>query len=257
MVITRSVHQSAPGPHVLAVAGATGTLGRSVVAAAESAGHEVRCITRSHGIDVTTGVGLAAALEGAHALIDCLKPPQLDDSAGPWFEAAASVLGGHAREAGVGRTVAVSIVGIDHMQDYPFYRAQLRHERAVREHCPDPVIVRATQFHDFVGGRLRRVGDHYEVMAVPSQSVDTRAVAGLLIAQALAVNPPALVEIAGPQEERTLDQARRLLAARGESAEVVGVPASESMTRGGMLPGPEVLRAGLTYDQWLAETYGS
>lgn len=238
---------------VLAIAGATGTLGREVARAAREAGHEVREISRSRGIDVLTGEGLEAALTGADALIDCLKPPHLDDSAAEWFRRAAAGLGDHARAAGVPRSVAISIVGIEEMQDYPFYRAQLAHEQAVREHCPGPVLVRAAQFHDFVGQQLREVGDHLEVMDVPSQSVDTRAVAALLVEQALAASPAPLAQIAGPRRERTLDQARRLLDARGDAREVVGTPASESMTRGGMLPPPEARLAGPTFDQWLAE----
>jgi uncharacterized protein YbjT (DUF2867 family) len=237
---------------IIAVAGATGTLGRSVVAARE-AGAAVREISRSRGVDVLTGEGLDAALAGADALIECLKPPHLDDSAADWFEQAARSLGEHARTAGITRTVAISIVGIDDMQDYGFYRAQRAHEQAVRARCPGPVLVRATQFHDFVGQQLREVGDHLEVMDVPSQSVDTRAVAAQLVEQALAEAPEELVQIAGPRPERTLDQARRLLAARGDAREVIGVPASESMARGGMLPPPEARRAGPSFDEWLAE----
>ena len=239
---------------ILAVAGATGTLGRQVVRLAREQGHEVREIARSRGVDVLTGEGLAEALAGADALIECLKPPQLDDTAGAWYEDAARSLGRHAAAAGVPRTVAISIVGIEHMQDYGFYRAKRAHEQAVLEHCPGPVLVRATQFHDFIGQQLREVGVHLEIMEAPSQPVDPRAVAALLLAQAVAANPAPLTQIAGPRPERTLDQARRLLAARGDAREVVGVPASESMTRGGMLPGPEALRAGPTYDEWLLET---
>ncbi|GAA1487854.1 SDR family oxidoreductase [Brachybacterium sacelli] len=238
----------------LAVAGATGTLGHSVVEAARRDGHEVREIARSRRIDVLTGEGLEAALSGVDALVECLKPPQLDDTAGPWFQAAARNLGEHAAAAGVARTVAISIVGIDRMLDYGFYRAQLLHEDAVRTHCPGAVLVRATQFHDFVGSKLRRAGDHYEVMDVPSQSVDTPAVAELLLVQALAADPEPLAQIAGPREENTLAQARRLLAVRGDDTPVVGVAASESMRRGGMLPGPEAILAGPTYDEWLAAT---
>ena len=173
----------------LAVAGATGTLGRQVVRLAREQGHEVREVSRSRGVDVLTGDGLAEALAGADALIECLKPPQLDDTAGAWYEDAARSLGRHAAAAGVPRTVAISIVGIEHMQDYGFYRAQRAHEQAVREHCPGPVLVRATQFHDFIGQQLREVGVHLEIMEAPSQPVDTRAVAALLLAQAVAANP--------------------------------------------------------------------
>jgi hypothetical protein len=90
-------------------------------------------------------------------------------------------------------------------------------------------------------------------MDVPSQSVDTRAVADLLIEQALAEEPAPLAQIAGPRPERTLDQARRLLASRGDSRAVIGVPASQSMARGGMLPPPEARLAGPAFDQWLAD----
>lgn len=240
-------------PRVLAVAGATGTLGRAVCELARAEGHEVREISRSRGVDVLSGEGLAAALEGADALIEVLKPAGLDDTAADWFERAARSLGDHARAAGITRTVVVSIVGIDHMQDYPYYRSQRAHEQAVLAHCPGAVVVRATQFHDFVGQQLREVGDHLEVMDAPSQSVDTRAVAALLIEQALAEGPAPLVQIAGPRPERTLDQAKRLLAARGDTREVLGTPPSPSMADGGMLPGPGARLAGPTFAQWLAE----
>ena len=46
----------------IAVAGATGRVGRYVVDVLESDGHEVVAISRSQGVDVITGDGLAAAL---------------------------------------------------------------------------------------------------------------------------------------------------------------------------------------------------
>src|SRR5690625_3616285 len=128
---------------VLAVAGATGTLGRSVVTAARDAGHEVRRIARSTGVDLLTGDGLPEALRGADAVIDCSKPPTLEEQeATRWFTTAMRTLGAAAESAGIRRTVVISIVGIDRMQDYGFYRAQLVHEDAARAHCPGPVVVR-------------------------------------------------------------------------------------------------------------------
>ncbi|MGP5125569.1 SDR family oxidoreductase [Brachybacterium tyrofermentans] len=243
---------------VIAVVGATGTLGRTVVEVARAEGLEVREIARSRGVDIVTGEGLDEALRGVQLVIDCFKPPTLEaEQATEWFHEAMSGLGDAARRAGVTRTVVTSIVGIDGMQDYGFYRAQLAHEQAAREHCPGTVIVRATQFHDFVGNMLVRDGDGdgegLQVMEAPSQPVDTRAVAALLLRTALAEQPDELLQIAGPQVENTLDQARRLLAARGDATPVTGAPASESMSRGGMLPGPEVPTAGPTYEQWLDE----
>jgi len=239
---------------VLAVAGATGTLGRTVVTAARDAGHEVRRISRSTGVDLLTGDGLQEALRGADAIIDCSKPPTLDEQeATRWFTAAMRTLGAAAEAAGIRRTVVISIVGIDRMQDYGFYRAQLVHEDAARAHCPGTIVVRATQFHDFVGTMLQRDGDRLTVIDVASQPVDTRVVAQALLRQATAARPEPLTQIAGPRAENTLDQARRLLAARGDDTPVVGTLASPAMTRGLMLPGPEVPTAGPTYDEWLQE----
>ena len=239
---------------ILAVAGATGTLGSVVVEVAQTAGHEVRRIARSLGVDVITGEGLAEALAGVEVVIECLKPPTFDpDAASEWFVAAAERLGAAARAAGVRRTVVVSIVGIDRMQDYGYYRAQLAHEQTSRSHCPGTVVVRATQFHDFVGNMLRPDGDGFVVMDVQSQPVDTRVVAEVLLEQATRPDPEPLVQIAGPLVENTVDQARRLLAARGLTAPVHGQPASPSMMQGFMVPGPEVPGRGPTYDQWLEE----
>jgi uncharacterized protein YbjT (DUF2867 family) len=54
----------------IAVAGATGRAGRHVVDVLHGDGHEVVAISRSNGVDVITGNGLAAALEGAEVVID-------------------------------------------------------------------------------------------------------------------------------------------------------------------------------------------
>jgi uncharacterized protein YbjT (DUF2867 family) len=46
----------------IAVVGGTGTVGRHVAAQAREAGHEVVVLSRSRGVDVRTGQGLAGAL---------------------------------------------------------------------------------------------------------------------------------------------------------------------------------------------------
>ena len=48
----------------IAVAGATGRVGHHVVDVLQGRGHEVIAISRSGGVDVVTGEGLAEALAG-------------------------------------------------------------------------------------------------------------------------------------------------------------------------------------------------
>ena len=58
----------------VAVAGATGRVGRHVVDLLEERGHDVVAISRSLGVDVVTGEGLAKALAGVETVIDAATP---------------------------------------------------------------------------------------------------------------------------------------------------------------------------------------
>jgi len=69
----------------IAVAGATGRLGRHVVGVLGAAGHEVVPISRSAGVDVITGDGLADALTGADAIIDVTAGPSSEQRAATEF----------------------------------------------------------------------------------------------------------------------------------------------------------------------------
>ena len=54
----------------IAVAGATGRVGRHVVDVLKDRGHNIVPISRSSGVDVITGEGLTAALTGVECIID-------------------------------------------------------------------------------------------------------------------------------------------------------------------------------------------
>lgn len=58
----------------IAVIGATGTAGRKVVEQINAQGHEAVEISRSNGVDVTTGEGLEKALSGVDTVIDASSP---------------------------------------------------------------------------------------------------------------------------------------------------------------------------------------
>jgi uncharacterized protein YbjT (DUF2867 family) len=54
----------------IAVIGGTGVVGRHTVEALWRAGHDAVVVARAHGVDVSTGEGLDAALVGVEAVID-------------------------------------------------------------------------------------------------------------------------------------------------------------------------------------------
>ena len=98
----------------IAVVGATGRVGRHVVDLLEARGHDVVAMSRSSGVDVVTGEGLADALTGVEVAIDAATGNSPDeDEATRFFTAAARNLQEAGERAGVRRIVVVSIIGID------------------------------------------------------------------------------------------------------------------------------------------------
>jgi uncharacterized protein YbjT (DUF2867 family) len=245
----------------IAVAGATGRLGRHIVDVLEERGYEVVRISRTDGVDVVTGEGLAAALAGVDTVIDAAAYPSNEQGpATEFFVASARNLQQLGAAAGVRQLVVVSIIGIDHFTA-GFLAATRVHEQEVLK-GPLPVrLLRAAQFHEFVEPLLSWLPQEHGVKHVPNmrtQLVAARSVAEALVdlaAGARAVNG-AIPEIAGPRVE-TLARVATLVAARqGEAVRIEGVtdpadPDGEAYETGGLLPGPEATLAGPTFEEWL------
>ncbi|MEV6768161.1 NAD(P)H-binding protein [Nocardia sp. NPDC051030] len=250
----------------IAVAGATGRLGKHVVDVLNEQGHEVVAFSRSTGVDIETGAGLLEALEGVEVVIDASSTPSADkDIATEFFLAAARNLHEAGGKAGVARLVVVSIIGIDGSVA-GYNAAKLAHEQALLE-GPLPVqILRAAQFNELVEV-MTQWGTQGDVAYLPNmrtQLVAARTVAESLVE--LAVNPAPestgapFPEVAGPQPE-TMAGAATLLAARlGHPARVVEVsdpanPDREQFESGALLPAAHARLAGPTFAEWLDAAY--
>jgi uncharacterized protein YbjT (DUF2867 family) len=249
----------------IAVVGATGRVGRHVVDVLEERGHQVVGISRSLGVDVVTGKGLAEALAGVETVIDAATQPAPDqDAATAFFTAAARNLQEVGEQAGVQRIVVVSIIGIDRFTA-GFLAAKQVHEQAMLAGPIPARILRAAQFHEFVAEIVdwgRQNGVSY-VPKLRTQLVAARAVAEALAD--LATEPdsaPAgtrtapIPEIAGPRAESFVEMARLLAAHRGDPVRIEGAtnpadPDAELYQRGALLPGPHATLAGPTYEEWL------
>ena len=169
---------------LIAVVGATGSIGAPVAAALAARGHEVRALSRhsaSHPVDLETGAGLGEALAGVETVIDA-------SNAGPNPKAAEKVLleGGQrlleaGRAAGVGHHVCISIVGIERVP-LGYYNVKVEQEGLVRASGLPFSIVRATQFHTlldmtFAGFSRLRVMPAFKL---PMQPVDPLEVAEVI-----------------------------------------------------------------------------
>ena len=249
----------------IAVAGATGRVGHHVVDVLEEGGHEVVQMSRATGVDVVTGEGLREALAGVDSIVDAAAWPKNEQKpATDFFLASSRNLQEEGERAGVQRIVVVSIIGAD-LASGGFIASKIPHEQAMQA-GPIPVsILRAAQFHEFVPLFLEwaRQGEVIYVPEMRTQLVAARTVAeGLAeLANGSAPDTPAttIPEIAGPREERLADVAKLVAARRGDPVriEVVSDPNDPEMAlyaSGGLLPGPDAVLAGPTFEEWLDST---
>lgn len=250
----------------IAVAGATGRLGRHIVDVVEERGYEAVPMSRSLGVDVVTGAGLAEALAEVETVIDAAAYPLNEQGPATEFFVASSWNLHHVgAQAGVQRLVVVSIIGIDRFSA-GFLAAKKVHEQAVLE-GPLPVrILRAAQFHEFVEPLYswsRRDNGVTYLPNMQTQLVAARTVAEALVdlatdtgSAAAAASAPPFPEIAGPRAEAFVDVAKLVAAHRGESVRIEAVtdpadPDGALYANGGLLPGPDATLAGPTYEEWL------
>jgi uncharacterized protein YbjT (DUF2867 family) len=251
----------------IAVTGATGRVGRHVVNLLETDRYEVVPISRSSGVDVVTGEGLAEALAGVTTVVDAATGPSPDeDAATEFFTSEAHNLQEYGKQAGVQGIVVVSIIGINRFTT-GYNAAKQAHER-VSTSGPVPArILRAAQFHEFVPV-LVGWGRNGVVSYVPpmrTQLVAARAVAKALVELATetdwADSPPrSIPEIAGPREERLADAARLLVERSGddiriEELENPAIGEADLIANGALLPGLNATLAGPSFEQWLNEEY--
>ena len=250
----------------IAVTGATGRVGSHLVELLEGSGHEVVPISRSNGVDIITGEGLEGALAGVDTVVDTATGPSPDkEAATQFFVTAARNLEEAGERAGVRRIVGVSIIGCDRFTGGSYggyYAAKVTQERALLDGPIPAQILRAAQFHEFVG-QLLDWGTHGDVAYVPAMR--TQLVAARNVAEALAdmatgsdaAEPgSAIPEIAGPRVERLVDVARLLAARRGSPAQVEETsdpddPDRDLYAGDGLLPGPHATLAGPTFEEWL------
>ncbi|MFV8165816.1 SDR family oxidoreductase [Mycobacterium sp. 134] len=246
----------------IAVAGATGNIGARVVAALQGAGHEVVAISRSNGVDLSTGQGLDAALAGVRAVVDAISAPPTDrDSTVDYLGTATGNLLAAEGRAGVAHHVLLSIVGIHDIDGNPHYAGKREQERLVATGPVPWTVVPATQFHDFaemVVGWTEQDGPDGAIAPIAPllvQPIDPDDIAAVL-AEVVVGDPQGRhADVAGPQTQDLVDMARRTLAVRGR--EVTLVPTWSSifgveMAGNALLPGDGARIAPTTFEQWLS-----
>jgi len=210
----------------ITVVGASGLIGSMVVALLEADGHDVVAASRSSGVDVVTGAGLADALAGADALVDVLNAPSFEaDAVMAFFTTATTNLVEEARRAGVGHYVALSIVGVDGLPDSPYMRAKVAQERIITASGLPFSIVRATQFAEFAAAITESltIGDEVRVPDALIQPIPADEVAAAVALAAAGEPLNGILSIGGPTKVTFEQMARDALAHNDDRTRTVVV----------------------------------
>jgi uncharacterized protein YbjT (DUF2867 family) len=210
----------------ITVVGASGLIGTKVVDLLTRQENEVVAASRSTGVDVLTGEGLADALAGAAALVDVTNSPSFeDDPVLQFFTASTTNLVAAAKDAGVGHYVVLSIVGVDSLPQSGYMRAKVVQEKLVTESGLPYTIVRATQFAEFTDAiaASMTVGDEVRVPDALIQPVAADDVAADVARAATAQPLNGVVNIGGAEKISFEQMARTSLARQGDESKTVVV----------------------------------
>jgi uncharacterized protein YbjT (DUF2867 family) len=203
----------------ITVIGASGLIGTKVVELLQAAGHDVVAASRSSGVDVLTGAGLADAVAGAGAVIDVTNSPSFEAEAVlHFFTTSTSNLLAAARAAGLRHYVVLSIVGVDGLPDSGYFRAKVAQEALIRESGIPYTIVHATQFAEFAAAIVESMtdGDEIRVPDALIQPVAAKQVAAAVASAALAAPVNGVVNVGGPEKISFEQLARDVLAKNGD-----------------------------------------
>ena len=244
----------------IVVIGGTGLIGSKVVAQLRQLGHQVIAASPNTGVNTITGEGLAEALKDTDTVIDLSNSPSWEDQAVlNFFKTSGNNLLTAEINAGVKHHVALSIVGVDIMQNIGYMRAKKAQEDLIKQSGVPYTIVRSTQFLEFLKGIADQATDGNEVHLsdVKFQPIASDDVAAFVAKYALMPPVNGKVEIAGPERFDMYEIVARYLQQINDPRKVI--PNGAPTYYGGEIPHTALVPAGqaelgaLNFEKWFSK----
>lgn len=245
----------------IVVIGGTGLIGTKVVNNLRQQGHQVIAASPNTGVNTITGEGLAEAMSNTEVVIDLANSPSFEDNAVlEFFRTAGANLLAAEINAGVKHHIALSIVGVDLMQDSGYMRAKLVQEKLIKQSGVPYTIVRSTQFLEFLAGIANQAttGDEVHISTVQFQPIAADDVAAFVTEAALAAPVNGYIEIAGPDRYLQSDIIAQYLQKMNDPRKVIANGKAQyfgaQISDTDLVPAGKAKLGAISFEKWVSNS---
>ncbi|MBB2830270.1 UNVERIFIED_ORG: uncharacterized protein YbjT (DUF2867 family) [Rhizobium esperanzae] len=244
----------------IVIIGGTGLIGSKTVERLRKKGHDVLPASPNSGVDTITGKGLAEALAGAQVVLDLANSPSFEDKAVmEFFQTSGRNLLKAEAVAGVKHHIALSIVGMERLQDSGYMRAKKAQEDLIKGSGIPYTIVHSTQFHEFMAGiaQAGAVGQMVHLSPAYVQPIASDDVADVMADVALSAPVNGTIEIGGPEKIRLTEVVTRLFKATNDPRQIMADPHARyfgvELEDNSLVAGPKARLGRIRFDDWLRQ----
>jgi uncharacterized protein YbjT (DUF2867 family) len=243
----------------IVVIGGSGLIGSKLVNKLRQLDHQVIAASPATGINTVTGEGLAGAMSNTDVVVDLANSPSFEDKAVmEFFQTAGHNLLAAEVSAGVRHHLALSIVGVDIMQNIGYMRAKKAQEDLIKQSGVPYTIVRSTQFLEFLPGIAKEAtkGNEVHLSNVKFQPIAADDVASFVAESVLAAPINGTIEIAGPERSSIYEMVAQYLQMINDPRKVISTGKSEyyggQVSDTALVPAGEAKIGAITFKKWLS-----